>query len=270
MTRSVTPRAALASIALFAGAIALAFTWQPGLATFHDDSASYLVMAQAYSPWQSASAAVAAQAPFEKYPPLFPLLLAVLGAAHDWHWAHAIVALSFAAAVFLLGVYAARMSGSSACGIAAAILLAALPGAWLNLKGILSEYPYMALTFATLAWLARRPPGTPFARRDALVMATLLAAVMLTRTIGFTLALAIGIAEAVAYRSTRDSARLREMALGIAVSVAVLAAWYVLRPSGGDDAYVSSSAGLVERLRSEGFAYLGTLTLGNARAVFDA
>jgi len=270
MTRSAPPRIALASIALFAGAFALAFTWQPGLATFHDDSASYLVMAQAYSPWQSASAAVAAQAPFEKYPPLFPLLLALLGAAHDWHWAHAIVALSFAASVFLLGVYAARMSGSSACGIAAAILLAALPGAWLNLKGILSEYPYMALTFGTLAWLARRPPGTPFARRDAMVMATLLAAVMLTRTIGFTLVAAIGIAEALAYRGTRDSARLREMVLGIAVSVAVLAAWYVLRPSGGEDAYVSSSASLAERLRTEGFAYLGTLTLGNARAVFDA
>ena len=64
----------LASVALLAGAAALAFSWQPGLATFHDDSASYLVMAQAFSPWHAASPAVAAQMPYEKYPPLFPLL----------------------------------------------------------------------------------------------------------------------------------------------------------------------------------------------------
>jgi hypothetical protein len=165
-------------------------------------------MAQAYSPWQSASAPVAAQAPFEKYPPLFPLAIALLGGAYDWQWAHAIVALSFAAAVFLLGVYAARTSGSPVCGIAAAILFAALPGAWLNLKGILSEFPYMALTFGTLAWLARRAPGMPFERRHAVAMAALLAASMLTRTIGF-LVLAIGIAEAASYRRTRDSAASR-------------------------------------------------------------
>jgi hypothetical protein len=257
-------------IALLAGALALAFTWQPGLATFHDDSASYLLMAQAYSPWQSASAAVLSQAPYEKYPPLFPALLAVAGAAYDWHWAHAIVALSFAAAVFLLGWYASRASGVAICGIAAAVLFAALPGAWLNMKGILSEFPYMALTFATLAWLARRPPGTPFERRHAFVLALALAAVMLMRTIGFTLALAIGIAEVAAYRSTRDRGRLREVLFALAAAFATLIAWYVLRPSGGDDAYVSSSAGVVERIRTEGVAYLGTLVTGNAHAVFDA
>jgi hypothetical protein len=270
MTRSATPRAALASIALAAGAVALAFTWQPGLATFHDDSASYLVMAQAYSPWQPASAPVAAQAPFEKYPPLFPLAIALLGAAYDWQWAHAIVALSFAAAVFLLGVYATRIGGSWPCGIAAAILFAALPGAWLNLKGILSEFPYMALTFGTLAWLARRAPGTPFDRRHTVAMAALLAAVMLTRTIGFTLVLAIGIAEAASYRRTLDSERLREIVLALASSVAAVIVWYVLRPSGGDDAYVSSSAVVLERVRSDGLAYLGSLALGNASALFDA
>ena len=129
MTRSATPRAAIAAIAFVAGAIAFAFTWQPGLATFHDDSASYLVMAQAFSPWQSASAPVMAQMPFEKYPPLFPALIAVAGAAYDWHWAHAIVAISFAAAVLLLGVYASRVGTSAWCGVGAAVLvIGGMPG----------------------------------------------------------------------------------------------------------------------------------------------
>ena len=270
MTRSATPRAALALIALAAGAIALAFTWQPGLATFHDDSASYLVMAQAFSPWQAASAPVLAQVPYEKYPPLFPALIAVAGAAYDWHWAHAIVALSFAAAVLLLGVYAARASGVAWCAIGSAVLFAALPGAWLNMKGILSEFSYMALTFGTLAWLARRGPGTPFERRHAAALALALAAVMLTRTIGLTLALAIAIAEIASYRQTRDRARLRGILLALAVACGALIAWYVLRPAGGEDAYVSSSAGVFSAMRAQGIAYVAALVVGNAQALFDA
>jgi len=90
------------------------------------------------------------------------------------------------------------------------------------------------------------------------------------KAIGFTLALAIGIAEAAGYRTNRDRARLREIVLALALSGVAVAAWYALRPAGGDDAYVSSSAGVIERLRTEGLAYLGSLAAGNARAVFDA
>jgi hypothetical protein len=270
VTRHVTFYAALAAIALAAGAVAVGFTWQPGLATFHDDSASYLVMAQAFSPWQAAGAAVAAQMPYEKYPPLFPALLALAGAAHDWRWAHAIVSLSFAAAIVALGVYAARASASSACGIVAALLFAALPGMWLNMKGILSEFPYMALTFATLAWLAARPAGTPLARRHAFALGALLAAVMLTRTIGFTLALAVVVAEIASYMRTRDRARLREIVFALAIALAATFLWYVLRPAGGEDAYVSSSVGVVERARDEGAGWLATLAWRNANALFEA
>jgi hypothetical protein len=253
MTRDTALRFVLASLALAAGAAAIAFTWQPGLATFHDDSASYLVMAQAFSPWHAAAPSVMAQMPHEKYPPLFPILLALSGAAFDWRWAHAVVALSFAAV-----------------GIVAALLYVTLPGVWLNLMGILSEFPYMALTFGALAWMARRPPGTTLARRDAIVLGLLLGAVMLTRTIGFTLAAAVAIAEAAAYVRTRDRARLREVGLALGIACAATIAWYVARPAGGDDAYVASSAGVIARARAEGAGWIATLVAGNGYAIFDA
>ena len=270
MTRSPKLLLALASLALAAGAIAVAFTWQPGLATFHDDSASYLVMAQAFSPWQAASAPVMAQMPYEKYPPLFPLLLALGGAAFEWHWAHALVALAFAASVFFLGVYAARASASPVAGVVAALLYIALPGVWLNVKGILSEFPYMAITFGALAWMAGRPADSRLSRRDAIVMATLLAAAMLTRTIGFTLAAAVAIAHVAAYARQREPGRLRELALALGLACAVTAAWYAVRPAGGDDAYVASSVGVVDRARSDGAGWIATLVMANARAIFDA
>jgi hypothetical protein len=269
MTRSATLHIVLASLALAAGAAAVAFTWQPGLATFHDDSASYLAMAQAFSPWHAAAPSVLAQMPNEKYPPLFPALLALAGAAFDWRWAHALVALSFAASVALLGLFASRIASATA-GVVAALIYVALPGAWLNVLGILSEFPYMALTFGALAWLAARPAGSAFSRRDAVLLAALLAAVMLTRTIGFTLAAAVAISELAAYARLHDRARLREalMALGIA-SLATIA-WYVVRPAGGEDAYVAYSAKVADSARAEGAAGIAKLVTGNAEAIFDA
>jgi hypothetical protein len=81
VTHAVLLRRALPDIAaavLCAGfAFACArFVWQPSLASLADDSVSYLVMAQVFSPYQAASPAVAEAFPREAfYPPLFPLLL---------------------------------------------------------------------------------------------------------------------------------------------------------------------------------------------------
>ena len=79
--------------------VCAAFVRQPTLATFADDSVSYLVMAQVFSPYQAASQVVAAAFASEAiYPPLFPAVLALAGAAHDIAWAHVLTALVLAAA----------------------------------------------------------------------------------------------------------------------------------------------------------------------------
>ena len=256
----------LALVALAAGAVAVAFAWQPGLATLHDDSASYLVMAQAFSPWQAASAPVMAQMPLEKYPPAFPFLLAITGAAFDWHWAHAWVAIAFGASVWLLGVHAARVSASMAVGAAAALAYACMPGAWFNMKGILTEFPYMALTFGTLAWLEARRDGA-LARGEVAVLALLLAATMLTRTIGVALWLAIAVAEAARGLRGGDRVRARGYAVALFLSAAATALWYLARPAGGGDAYVESSAGVLARARGEGLAWIAQLVSGNAASI---
>ena len=99
------------------------------------------------------------------------------------------------------------------------------------------------------------------------VLALLLAGAMLTRTIGFTLWIAIAISEAMRYRRGRDRTRVRSFAVALAASAAVTALWYLLRPAGGDDAYVSSSAGVVARARDEGPGYLARLLAANASSI---
>ncbi len=260
---------ALGALAAAAGLLAAIFTWQSGIASLFDDSVSYLVMAQAYSPFTAASAAVSEAFPREKYPPLFPLLIALGGGAYDWRIAHLWVALAFAASVFFLGVHAAKASGSARVGFAAALVFAWMPGVWLNLKGILSEFPFMAITFATLVYYGRlcaRPPT----RASYIGLGALLAAALLTRTIGIALVVAIAVAETWRFLRERERDRLVLLAWALAIPVVAAALWYLLRPKGGADAYLTFSTGMAQNTAERGLDWAFGIASLNLSAVGDA
>lgn len=260
---------ALAVLAAVATAFAIAFTWQPGLASLYDDSVFYLMMAQAFSPLGQASDAVLAAAPFDTYPPFLPLLLALGGGAFDWRIAHAIVAVCFGASVLLLGLHARAITGSARMGLAVALVYAFMPGVWLNVKGILSEFPYMALSFAALVAYARMRDKAP-SRGSAIALGALLAALLLTRTVGVALILAIGSCEAWRWRRERNARRLEQLAWIFGTPLAVAALWIGLRPSSGQDAYVEFGARMAEGTAREGVAWVAAMAAANASAVVDA
>ncbi len=266
MTRA---HAALGALAAACGGVAAIFTWQPGLGSLYDDSVSYLVMAQAFSPFAAASPAVAAAFPFEKYPPLFPLLLALGGGAYDWRIAHLWVALAFAASVYLLGVHATGATGSPRVGCAAALVFAWMPGAWLNVKGILSEFPFMALTFATLVFF-ERIRARPATWRGYAGLGALLAAVVLTRTIGIAMLAAFAAAEAWRFMKERDTARLRMAAGALGIAILAAAAWYALRPKAGEDAYLAFGAGVAQGTAEHGIDWALGIANANVAALVDA
>jgi hypothetical protein len=261
--------AALGVLAVLVALVAITFTWQPGLASLYDDSVSYLIMAQVFSPFDPASGAVASAFPNERYPPFFPLVLALSGGSHDWRIAHVVVAASFAASVYLLGWHAWRITRSGAIGVAAALVFALMPGSWLNVKGILSELPYMALVFATLVAYDRLRVSAATAGSGALLGA-LLAAVLLTRTIGVALVAAVAIAETLQIVAHRDRHRLKASAWMIGIPVAAAALWYGLRPSGGEDTYVSNSVSMATGVARYGVAWFFTWVHANASALGDA
>ena len=261
-------RIALAALAAAVGAIAAAFTWQAGLASLFDDSASYLVMAQVLCPWHATPAPVALAFPAEKYPPLFPLLLALGGGAYDWRIAHAWVALSFAAGVFLLGAHTRAITRSEALGLAAALVFAWMPGMWINVKGILSEFPYVALSLAALIQY-RASDERPTKARQALVCA-LVAATVLTRTIGAALVAAIALAEAWHWMRTRDGARAARSAATLGIALAIVGAWYALRPSGGEDTYVAFGSSVAQGAAQRGIAWLLGIVATNLSSMADA
>lgn len=261
--------AALAAVAAVAGSIAVAFTWQPGLASLFDDSVSYLILAQAMSPFGEASPAVAAAAAGEKYPPLTAWLLALTGGAFDWRMAHAMVAVAFGASVYTLGRLAGQVTGSASAGVAAAIVYALLPGAWLNVKGILAEFPYMAISFAALA-LHASLKGRAATRREAILLGILVAAALLARTIGVALLAALAAAEALGWLRTRERARLGSLAWIAGIALAAAGLWYLLRPSGGEDAYAAFGAQVAREASQGGLDFAAALLASNAAALRDA
>ncbi|HUP98183.1 MAG TPA: hypothetical protein VM073_09585 [Usitatibacter sp.] len=263
--------AALALVAGVACVAALAFTWQPGLASLYDDSVFYLMMAQALSPpaFGAASAAVAEAAPFDTYPPLLPVLVAFSGGAFDWRVAHAIVALAFGASVYLFGRLARHVTGSPGMGLACALVYALLPGVWLNVKGILSEFPFMTLTFAAL-WMHAGMRTAPAGWGRAVALGALLAAAVLTRTIGVALVLAIAVHEGWSYARTRDVPRLARIAAAIAMPLAAAVLWIALRPSSGHDAYAEFGSRMAAGAAEGGIAWAIGVARVNASAVVDA
>jgi 4-amino-4-deoxy-L-arabinose transferase-like glycosyltransferase len=261
--------ALLAALALAAGVAAAVFVWQPGMDSLHDDSVSYLIMAQAFSPWHAPDPVIRAALPHEPYPPAFALLLALAGAAYDWRIAHLVVAASFGASVFFLGVYARRATGSTRLGLIAALVYALLPGSWLNAKGILSEFPYMALAFATLAYHAGL--GERVARRrESLALGALLAATMLTRSIGVALLAGIAASEVARAFRLKDATRLLSLVTAAALGIAAVAAWYVVRPSAGDDAYAATGGAMLEGATEDAIRWLLAWPQANAPAIADA
>lgn len=226
------PAIAVALLTLSFAILCGTFVWQPTLATFADDSVSYLVMAQVFSPWQAASPAVAAAFAREAfYPPLFPLFLALAGAAHHVAWAHALTALLVAGWIPLVYVLGARWLEDRRAAAAVALCVALLPALWVNAKGILSEPLFGLMLLATFCAI----DGVGSERRRPWLPALLMTAMMLARTAALPMIAAYAL-WALTRRAQPVASRARA-ALPAAVAIAAYGAWVLLRPAETADSY---------------------------------
>src|SRR5258708_9958930 len=104
----------------------------------------------------------------------------------------------------------------------------------------------MVLAFAALIGHGARA-GKPLTRGAAIGLGALLAAAVLTRTIGITLLAAIAFVEALRYARERDTARVRALAWTFAIPIVAAALWYALRPPVGEGSYFSCVTAVLQR-----------------------
>jgi hypothetical protein len=256
-----------AALTLFFAWLAVRFAWQPGLASLADDSVSYLVMAQGFSPWQPAAPPVAEAFVREAfYPPLFPLVLALTGSGHSIARAHAVTALLLALWLPLCYVLARSWLGGRWAAFAATLALATLPTLWIQVKGVLSEPLFGALLLGLFIALDRMEEG----RGKRALVAALLAALMLTRT-----AALIAVAGYGLWALLRPGQSLRARALAAlpaAIGVLAYAAWVVVRPAATSDDYlriIAERAGSISHASSV-LAALGASIARQAASMSEA
>ena len=223
--RMALPDLAAAILILVFTIVCAMFAWQPSLATFADDSVSYLVVAQVYSPWQAASAAIAeAFAREAAYPPLFPAVLALTGAAHSMAAAHAVTAVLLAACLPLVYALGVSWLGSRWGAFLAVAATALLPLLWVSAKGILSEPLYCLMLLGTLRVLEWETDR----RAKTVLLALLMTGMVLTRTAGIALLAAYGLW--VMTRRELSLAARGRLLLPFSVAAIGFGVWLLLRP----------------------------------------
>lgn len=194
-------------------------SWNSQSAGFLSDDAVYLLMADALSPYGRTNPDLSMFVLKESlFPPMYPLLLAFLGAGSGYIlWAHIITTstLVFALAVYCLWIYSLTRNSWLAVGLPS--FFALMPGVVLQNLELLSEFPYLLFSLLALA-LAQLKQSVP--AREALI-ALLIGLALLTRSAGLALVLACGIC------SIRSGAWRQVTWLGLALLPSI--AWMAFR-----------------------------------------
>ena len=193
---SARSRRAFGSIWIFCVFLVLAvglyyLDWNAKSAGFLSDDAVYLLMSDGFSPFRPSHVElthyVLRQALF---PPLYPLLLTMLGAGSDTLlWAHVITTTMLLLALVVYGVWIFFETRDRFAATALPSIFALLPGTLLLSLELLSEFPYLLLSLVAL-WLAACAND---ARRGYLLVAFFVGLAAVTRSAGLSLILAMAI-----------------------------------------------------------------------------
>ncbi len=165
--------------------------WSSAIPVLGGDHAAYLLMADHFSPWGGRDAEVILSAlDFIYFPPLYPLILGILGATSSHlELAHAVTITFLIMAMFMYFLLAYGLTQSRLQSFALVSIFALMPTTFLQSFGILSEPLYLFLSLVVL-WLLQ-PADIPTSRLYAAAFVIGLATI--TRTAGIALVISFAI-----------------------------------------------------------------------------
>ena len=255
MRALVTLRAHLGFVVLVAIAAPamLAFARSDHISMVGDDSVSYLILARhmigiagpLLEPWVGHHA---------QFPPLFPALLAASGGATDLARAHALVGVCAALALVPIYRIAALRLGTNFAGLAVTAAFLLTPGAWIAIRGILSESLFLLVSMTALVYYEARLSREAGPARRWIMFGLLLACAVLARSIGVALVAAYGLHAVLRWRAG-DAARAR-LLLPFVPCVLLAGAWLLVRPAPSGMTYVNIIASRVDGMIHDPSGYL--------------
>jgi 4-amino-4-deoxy-L-arabinose transferase-like glycosyltransferase len=226
------------------GPLLLAFAWQGGLASLGDDSASYLVVAQAFS--RNNSSILPWVGYHTHFPPLFPLALSLAGGSGNFLVAHALVALFAVGSLVLAYRFVLVDTGRRSAAFAVVVAFMLCPTAWISAKAVLSEPMFLFASLAALAYHQSQLADARGTWQQWSILGLLLAAAVLTRIVGATLVAALVVYLGVRGLRERRWVASHELALAVVPSIALLGLWRLLRPIAAQDSYERVSTAMAQ------------------------
>ncbi len=234
------------------------------LTSLGSDNVSYLLMAEWFSPYQTTPEIISEAASRQTYPPLFPLVLALLGASSDYLWAHRIVGVSFLLACVFLYLLAKKMLHSEALSIVVVVGFVIMPASWVNLLGILSENQYLAISLA-VCLLFRRSSQHWW---NFCFLSVMVTALVLTRSVGLSMVAALLIVVWLGPAKFSKS-RFRRVLLCV-TPVIVIMIWTQVLPTSSESHYLTLWSELARDISESGIRGVLNLLTSQGTRIFEA
>ncbi len=164
------------------------WTWSPILAQFGGDNATYFLTANSFSPYGKSFFVSEYFSSKSLYPPLYPILLGLLGGGNSILIAHLITTTFLLIAILILYQWILLLNHEKLHATVLVIVFSILPGTYFQALSIHSENIY--LLFSLLAIFFVTLKETSGNHKFLLLAAIFIACSTLSRSAGFTLALA--------------------------------------------------------------------------------
>ena len=167
------------------------FSWNSVSAGFLSDDAVYLLMADSFSHFHPSEPELSAFLMSQTlFPPLYPLLLAWLGAGSDHlAWAHVITTTMLVLALGVYGLWIYAKTRDLPGAISLLLIFALLPGTLLHILDIFSEFPFLFFTLLAFLFSER----TQLQNRDHSLIVLCVGLAAITRSTGLALVAAFGL-----------------------------------------------------------------------------
>ncbi len=219
-------------------AVALPFVEHDQLSAFGNDAVSYLLMARCWSPHETPTAMEVAGCAMENYPPLFPTILALTGAADDFLLAHRLVVFFFLGALVATWLLARRLLINRSAVFLTVGLMVMAPLLWTRIQEILSESVYLLISLAVLVFFEARFKERHPSVRELFWLGVGVTALMMTRTLG--LAMAAALVTVTLLDPARRSAQPGRLLAPAVLALVVSGLWSLANPPGGEVKYGQS------------------------------
>ncbi len=162
------------------------WTWSPILAAFGGDNAIYFFTANLLSPWKESLVVSSYYAQHSQYPPLYPLVLGLLGGGNSILLAHVVTTTFLLASFIVFYCWLLREKVYPALALLLVLLFSLAPGTYIQALSIHSENLYLLFSLLALFVASKARESD----RALTCVAILVACSMLTRSAGIALLVA--------------------------------------------------------------------------------